>query len=363
MRLKLYRAPSVAEAMRGIRDELGPEALILATRRVADGVEVTAALETGEPDPPADSDFAAPPGDHIPAVNIPAGHMPAGNVPAGNVPAGNVIEAPVAANARAAALAWHGVPAPLIERLQRGASLAAALANTLRFTELALAADSPPLLVVGAPGVGKTLTIARLATRLVMHGAAPMVITTDGRRAGATEQLAAFTRLLGISLIVAGQPVTLARALARRRDGAPVLIDAPGTDAFDAAQREEMAALAATAGATVALVVPAGHDPAEAADEAQAYSEIGTSLLLATRLDLARRLGGILAAAQAGGLALAEAGIGPGAADGLVPLTPAFLAERLTAPRSILRADPAAALSPVRLPRVRDSLGEARVRA
>ena len=45
MRLKLYRAASVAEAMSLVRAELGPEALILSTRRLADGVELTAALE------------------------------------------------------------------------------------------------------------------------------------------------------------------------------------------------------------------------------------------------------------------------------------------------------------------------------
>jgi len=52
-------------------------------------------------------------------------------------------------------------------------------------------------------------------------------------------------------------------------------------------------------------------------------------LLVATRLDLARRLGGIVAAAGVG-LALTEAGVGPGAADGLQPITPAWLATRLT---------------------------------
>ena len=45
MRLKLYRAPAMAEAMARVRAELGEDALILATRRVGDGVEVTAALE------------------------------------------------------------------------------------------------------------------------------------------------------------------------------------------------------------------------------------------------------------------------------------------------------------------------------
>jgi flagellar biosynthesis protein FlhF len=91
---------------------------------------------------------------------------------------------------------------------------------------------------------------------------------------------------------------------------------------------EELTALAATARAAMVLVLPAGLDPAEAADQAQAYVAAGARLLVATRLDWARRLGGTLAAAG-NGLALAEAGIGPGAADGLLPITPAWLAARL----------------------------------
>jgi flagellar biosynthesis protein FlhF len=75
----------------------------------------------------------------------------------------------------------------------------------------------------------------------------------------------------------------------------------------------------------VAAVLPAGGDAAESAELAAALAGTGATLLIATRLDVARRLGGILAAAAAG-LALAEAGIGPGAADGLVPLTPDLLA-------------------------------------
>jgi len=287
MRLKLFRAPAMTAAMAQLRAELGPDALIVGTRRVAGGVEITAALEPDDPLPP-------PPPDP----------------------------------ARLAALQYHAVPAMLQAGLQTGA-LATALAEALVFDSLKLAAAEPPLLLSGPPGAGKTLTVARLATRLVLAGAMPMVVTADGKRAGATEQLAAFTRLLGVDLIVASHPVTLGRALTRRQDGAPVLIDAPGCDPFDPAQVEELAALAATAAAGIVLVLPAGMDPAEAADLAAAYAAAGASQLVATRLDLARRLGGILAAAAAGRLALTEAGIGAGAADGLVPLTPAFLAERL----------------------------------
>lgn len=297
MRLKLYRAPNLTEAMHSVRAELGPDALILSTRRVGDGVEVTAALEPGE------------------VAEAPS------------VQPGQVVREA----ARLATLAWHGVPLALAEPLRAG-PLDTALARHFRFAPLLLQPGDPPLLLVGAPGAGKTLTAARLATRMVMAGTAPMVITADGRRAGATEQLAAFTRLLGINLIVASHPVMLARALARRQGGAPVLIDGPGIDVFDPAQREESMALAATADASVVAVMPAGQDPNEAADQGQALSEAGASLLVATRLDMARRLGGVLAAAASGQLALAEAGVGPGAADGLEALTPAFLAERLLAP-------------------------------
>ena len=123
-----------------------------------------------------------------------------------------------------------------------------------------------------------------------------MVITADGKRAGATEQLAAFTKLLGINLVVACHPVTLGRALTQRQHAVPVLIDTPGCDPFDPAQLEELSALAATADAAMVLVLPAGLDAAEATDLARAYSAAGARLLVATRLDLAHRLGGILAA-------------------------------------------------------------------
>ncbi len=285
MRLKLYRAPNMAAAMARVRAELGPDALILATRRVADGVEITAALEPAPEPLPEDP-------------------------------------------ARRRVLEYHTVPEALHPPLCRG-PLEVALAGTLSFAALPL--DATRLLIVGPPGAGKTLTVARLATRLVMAGTAPVVITADGKRAGAAEQLAAFTRLLGIELVLASNPVALSRALARKGDGM-VLIDTPGSDPFDQAQRDETAVLAATAGATVVLVLPAGLQAEEAAELGAAYQQMGATLMVATRLDLSRRLGGVLAAAAAGRLALTEAGVGSGAADGLVPLTPAFLAARLTIP-------------------------------
>ena len=287
MRLKLFRAPDMQSAMAQLREELGPEALILSTRRVADGIEVSAALEPGN-DPP----LSIPPEPDRPPP-----------------------------------LGWHGA-GPTLTAALAGPDLAAALAKRLTFGSLSLGPDAPPLLLAGPPGAGKTLTTARLATRLVLAGITPTVITADARRAGSAEQLAAFTRLLGLPLIAAGEPVLLARCLARPRAPGPVLIDGPGLDIFDGDDRTTLLALAAGAAATVALVLPAGIDVAEATDIAEAYRDVGVTHLIATRLDLARRLGSVLASA-ATGLVLTEAGIGPGAADGLVPLTPRLLADRL----------------------------------
>jgi flagellar biosynthesis protein FlhF len=287
MRLKLFRAAGMAEAMALVRADLGPDALILNTKTIPGGIEITAALESEQAPPPRTDP------------------------------------------ARLTGLTWHGVPRELHPALAHG-DLETALAIALRFDDLALQAHAPPLLLAGSPGAGKTLTTVRLATRLVMQGIAPMVITTDGKRAGATEQLAAFTRLLGVPLLVASHPVSLARAMLQRVDGAPVLIDTAGADPREPAQAEELCGLAATVGANPVLVLPAGLDPAEAAELALAHAACGATALIITRLDLSRRMGGVIAAAAASRLPLAEAGIGDGAADGLVPFTPALLAARLS---------------------------------
>ena len=194
MRLKLYRAANMAEVLAEVRLDLGPDALILSTRRVADGVEMTVAVDpeddvTEEPAPPFDP------------------------------------------------FSYHGIPADLADLLRQG-PLEETLPAALSFGTLPTALGEAPLLLAGPPGAGKTLTVARLATRLVLAGGSPLVITADGRRAGATEQLAAFTRLLGLNLVVATHPVTLGRALTRRASGETVLIDTPGCDPFDRTQRE-----------------------------------------------------------------------------------------------------------------------------
>lgn len=319
MRIRIFRATTLAEAMGQVRAELGLDALILATTTQGDNVEVTAALEPeDEPDLPDPARLDLLKG-------LRHEHELTAAAPAHAVPPADC-------------LGRHNLPAELCSALRQG-PLEASCSRLFRFARLPMDADGAPLMLAGSPGSGKTLTIAKLATRLVMEGHRPLVITADEQRAGAVEQLAAFTRLLGLTLIAAGRPEMLERALRRREPLSPVLIDAPGLDLLDPVQEELLASLIAASGARTTLVLAAGVDPMEATEAAAAHAQHGVQLLIATRLDRVGRLGGILAASRSADLALTEAGIGTDVADGLSRLTPATLAARLAgaAPPGLMR--------------------------
>ena len=358
MRVRIFRGATLAAAMAQIRAELGPEALILSDRTRDGQVEVTAALETDEAPvlrartaPAANAHRAATPqpGSLHSSLHDLEPFSP--GIRARPAPAALPASQPLVAMARlastqapglAAALAWHGVSSGLANSLCEG-TLDGQCARMFRFAQLPLGAHDAPLLLAGPAGGGKTLTAARLATRLVLAGQRPLVITADGQRAGAVEQLAAFTRLLGLTLVAAATPKILARALERRELGQQVLIDAPGLDLGDPQQAADLQSLLEASGATLVLVLPCGLDPGEAQDIAAVHAAFDARALIATRTDVSRRLGGILSASAATGIPLAEAGVSSSAADGLAPMTPTFLAERLRIGGPLPSAEPRAA--------------------
>ena len=295
MKVRLFNGPDLASAVGAGRRAVGADALIIETRHVDKGVEILAALE-------ADGREVEP------------------------------LELPLIADAyldeRRRKLTWHGVSEELAARLTER-DLAQALSRRVAFGGLAQARHGPPFFFAGQPGAGKTLSLVKVATRLVLSGETPLVISTDGQKAGATEQLAAMTRVLGLTLVVADQVGTLRRALAMRAGGAPVLIDGAGTAGQGQADDEARSALVDAAEAELILVVPAGLDPAETVDIASYHAAMGAKRMIATRLDVARRIGGIIEAAWRSRLLLTEAGVGPGVVDGLEPLTATVLAGRL----------------------------------
>lgn len=81
--------------------------------------------------------------------------------------------------------------------------------------------------VVGPSGVGKTTTLAKLAARACIDGKTVALVSCDGFRVGAIDQLERYAELLASEVHVARTPVELATILddlVERPEGAPDMI-------------------------------------------------------------------------------------------------------------------------------------------
>lgn len=286
------------EAMDQVREELGAEAIIVATHRSerGRGVRVTAALDRPEEDQRLAAEVSAP------AVGPD--------------------------DAAVRALAWHGAPEALTRELAAGA-LADALSRRFSFADLE--EGQKPLMFVGPPGAGKTTSVAKLAARAVLAGAPAALVTTDTVRAGAVAQLEAFAGVLRQPLRSAETPEELRAAVLAARGPAQrrrVLIDTPGANPFNAAEMADLRRFLRVCDVEPVLVLPAGGDAGDAAEIAAAFAACGCRKMIATRIDGARRFGSLLAAASAG-LAFTEASLTPSVAQGLRPMSAAALARLL----------------------------------
>ena len=244
-------------------------------------------------------------------------------------------------------LAFHRVPAVLAERLLNAAAaerdravaaasagspgddplrdLTAALAECLSFSSFPGLWRGGSLALVGAPGVGKTTLAGKLAARA--RRSRPILVNSDMSRVGVTAQLAEYSGVLGITIGTEDDAEALARSLRGRRRR--VIIDTSGINPFDRTAVGELAGLVRSARAEPVLVLPANVEPDEAMEIVDALRPLPIRRLLATRLDIVRRLGGLLTAAAAGNYAIVGASVTPHFTYGLRPLTPLILARRL----------------------------------
>ena len=292
MRLRTFTAPSIGEAMRQVRTALGEDAVILSTEQVGRQVKLTAAIE-----------------------------------PATAPSATTMITAPAAGNDIESALRYHGVPKTLADWLLATAgdlegggpqqALTAALRARFGFRPLIERKPGKPILLAGLPGVGKSSTLAKLAARAKVNGWAATAITCDLAKAGAIEQLATYAKALEIPAYRAKDAATLSRAVAKADASGAILIDTLGTNPLKAGDLAQLRELAEAASAEIVLVMAAGGDAVESAELAAGYAEAGATRLVATKVDVARRYGGILAAVEAGRLAFAGVGTSPEIASGL----------------------------------------------
>lgn len=310
MRIKIFSSDTITNAMRQIREELGDDAVIISTQTddESGGVRITAALEVDDQE------------DSIADILV-----------------DEAIDA--TRDEIYQALDYHGVPRSLSDPMIGGLesdgradaeeALEAVLRRRFEFEPLTLQSLDQPLILVGAPGSGKTTSAARLATRATVENRQLSVITTDSFRAGAREQLSAFTDILETGLVCVDGPEELRAALDQSPQNATTIIDTTGANPFNANEMAALAKLVEVSKAEPVLVFAAGGDVAEAAEIGACFGVLGVRRMIVTRLDIARRLGAPISAADAGPLSFSDVSFSPQVARGMKPLTPQALARLL----------------------------------
>jgi flagellar biosynthesis protein FlhF len=355
MKIKRYTAVSMRAALAQVRAEQGPDAVILSSRRGDEGIEVIAAVDYDEalfvdanrqrPAPiiaPSVTDAPVMPRSTI-APPAPAAPIAAKAPVAAKPPA-----APAAQRPAAAADAGYGAMQRELQDLRRllQTGLAGMTWSDKRLREplqarvleelsamdiapdvaMALAALTPrrtslenpshiPLAllvkhlpvvndmtcitggitaVVGPTGAGKTTTIAKLAARWCMqHGSQDLaLVSTDGYRIGAREQLNSYARILGAPMHAANGAKELARVLERLKSKKLILIDTAGMGPRDVRLTEQLAALKyGASGARVLLALPAQSEGHALDEIVCAFVRVKPAACVLTKVDEAASLG------------------------------------------------------------------------
>jgi flagellar biosynthesis protein FlhF len=307
MNVKKFTAASSREALRKVRDALGPDAVILSNRPVDGVVEILALAndDVASISSPADGTEMAHPQPSLQHLNPPETYANR-RAPApqpDNIDMAHMSSMMSAAIAHAkdtaaaemsgmmheiramrglmetqlAAISWSatqqrepekadvlremlgaGFSATLarylIEKMPAGKDAAASMrwVKTVLCRNLASITDEDEILekggvfaLVGPTGVGKTTSTAKLAARCVMrHGPDKLaLITTDAYRIGGHEQLRIYGKILGVMVHSVKDEADLRIALKELRNKHTVLIDTVGVSQRDQMVAEQVAML------------------------------------------------------------------------------------------------------------------------
>jgi len=158
--------------------------------------------------------------------------------------------------------------------------------------------DGGRVAFVGATGVGKTTTLAKIAVRWVLrHGARDIaLVAADPVRMGAHDQLRSLAQLLGVPVYTPESFDQLPTLLSRLSERL-ILIDTPGSSARDSQLAGRLAVLSNSASKLETALVLAASTQAGAIEETvRRFAPANPSCCVLTKLDEAASLGGVLSA-------------------------------------------------------------------
>lgn len=308
MRIMKFEGATMRDAVAKVKQELGDQAVIVATRQIRRGLiggtayEISAAIED-------DAHVLGPTsGGPLSAYGSPPPLAPFATAPApAPTPRDDAelekLMAPLRSELRSlralvrasgdsrSTTELRGELASLrklVENLAPNVVATPAPAPTSRRATPSLALTQPSaaraILLVGPTGAGKTTTIAKLAARAALiEGRTVHLVTLDDYRIGGVDQIRTFAELIGIPLHVAPTQDQL-RELCED-EGALTLIDTAGRSPRDTRAIAELAELVEGLPVETHLVVPAALSPVAIDDFARRYRALAPARLLFTKLD------------------------------------------------------------------------------
>jgi flagellar biosynthesis protein FlhF len=358
MKMKRYFAPDMRQAIRKVREDQGPNAVILSNRRVAGGVEIIAALDydealinqalgayennTADPEAPGEAEATF----HDGEASRPDAAFSMESIREDLKALRDLMEAPLLQFGWGEMRKVQPLRANLLKRLmtlgldavlcreivdkivdcgQMDNGWAASLkllAEMLPVADDDILSEGGVIALVGPTGVGKTTTVAKLAARFALrHGRRHVaLITTDSYRIGAHEQLRTYGRILGIPVQTAGDRDELAAALNHARDRKLVLIDTAGISQRDMHLTEKLSSLnVGEQGIRNYLVLSATGQAQVQNEVIRSFRKAGLHRCILTKIDEAGSLGGTLATLARHGLPAAYVSDGQQVPDDLHP--------------------------------------------
>lgn len=325
MSVAKFVAANGREALRQVREAMGPDAVVLSNRTVEGGVEIVAMRDTDLGAIASSAPAFTPPPAAVVAVDGALGDL-----------RGELQTMRAMMERQFSGVGTHSLPSlggdPLRDSLftwlvtagfsgQLARSLLGHLplghdrpaAMTWIRQELArkvpvlndedaLFAQGGVLALVGPTGVGKTTTTAKLAARFVLkHGPERLaLLTTDTFRIGAHEQLRIYGDILGVPVHAVKDAADLRFALAALTDKHLVIIDTVGMSQRDRNLSEQIAMLAGVQAPVQRILLLNGASHGDTLNEVvhayrhDATPDGGIDGCIVSKLDEATHLGSVL---------------------------------------------------------------------
>lgn len=185
--------------------------------------------------------------------------------------------------------------------------------------------------LIGATGVGKTTTLAKIAARFVLEkGIKAALITADTYRISAVEQLKTYSDIIGLPLEIVYSPDELKVAIHKHKDKDLVLIDTAGRSQHNDYQMKELQDFLAVDGRIEKhLVMSATTKNRDAEDILEKFSVCKPDRVIFTKTDETSSVGIILNLLAQKDIAVSFLTNGQSVPDDIIPATPAELARLL----------------------------------